>query len=96
MIFATIPTSVRPSLPTSRAYDEDGDGNVDLYDRSRIDHHHYDYIDDGDGGVDDSVEDIGPPVEGARRLDTFGDDLLVYEVRTSLNRAKNSKFRASF
>ena len=64
----------------SRAYDEDGDGNVDLYDRSRIDHNHYDYIDE-DGGIDEAVEDIGPPVEGARRLDTFGDDLLIYEVR---------------
>ena len=55
-----------------------------MYDRSRIDRDvdHYDYI-DGDGGIDEAVEDIGPPVEGARRLDTFGDDLLIYEVRTS-------------
>lgn len=63
----------------SRAFDVDGDGNVDLYDRSRIDHHVYDYIDDDDGDGDESVEGISPPVEGARRLDTFGDDILVYE-----------------
>ena len=45
------------------AHDADGDGNVDLYDMSRIDH---------------DVE-MAPP-EGARRLDTFGDDVYVYEV----------------
>ena len=93
-------SDVRPSLP-SRAFDVDGDGNVDLYDRSRIDHHVYDYIDDDDGDGDESVEGISPPVEGARRLDTFGDDILVYEVRPSFAPYCNrylqfSKFRASF
>ena len=54
---------------------------MDLYDRARIDHHQYDYIDEGEGRIDESLEGIDPPVEGARRLDTFGDDLLIYEVR---------------
>jgi hypothetical protein len=49
------------------AHDADGDGNVDLYDMSRISH-------------DEMIEMA--PLEGARRLDTYGDDVLVYEVRT--------------
>ena len=46
------------------ANDADGDGNVDLYDMSRIDHEHV---------------EMAPP-EGARRLDTYGDDAYIYEV----------------